>query len=195
MFLLSRPSDSRIRALLTSQSTKDFSYPDVFATRGKLPAGYLVLHGSVVLGRGSITFIRSVQELCRWRMFDVPSVELCWPDAPVRPEEPVAIVVQHFGFWSLNFCKIVYVIDEDGPIRRFGFAYGTLREHAEQGEERFLLEWDRNSDQVSYDILSFSRPGKLAVKAASPLARRLQRGFLRHSLAAMASAVRSSTHR
>jgi uncharacterized protein (UPF0548 family) len=105
----------------------------------------------------------------------------------------VAIVVQHFGFWSLNFCKIVYVVDEDGPIQRFGFAYGTLPEHAEQGEERFTVEWDRNSGQVSYDILSFSRPGKLAVKAAYPLARRLQRGFLRHSLAAMASAVRSST--
>ena len=192
MFLLSRPSDSRIRAILTGQSAKDFSYPDVGATRGKLPAGYLVLHGSVVLGRGSTTFIRSIQELCRWRMFDVPSVDLCWPDTPVRPEEPVAIVVQHFGFWSLNFCKIVYVVDEDGPIQRFGFAYGTLPEHAEQGEERFTVEWDRSSDQVSYDILSFSRPGNLAVRGAYPLARWLQRRFLRNSLAAMASAVRPS---
>jgi uncharacterized protein (UPF0548 family) len=136
-----------------------------------------------------------MQALREWKMFDVPDVRLCWPNAPIQPGQAVAIAITHFGFWSLNFCKIVYVIDEDGPLRRFGFAYGTLCEHAEQGEERFLLEWDRNSDQVSYDILSFSRPGKLAVKAASPLARRLQRGFLRHSLAAMARAVRSSTNR
>jgi uncharacterized protein (UPF0548 family) len=82
-------------------------------------------------------------------------------------------------------------IDEDGPVRRFGFAYGTLPEHAEQGEERFSVEWHRDSDLVSYDILSFSRPGNAAVKFAYPLARWLQRRFLRHSLAAMANAARA----
>ena len=82
------------------------------------------------------------------------------------------------------------MIDEDGPIRRFGFAYGTLPEHAEQGEERFTVEWQRSSDLVSYDIVSFSRPGNIAVKMAYPLARELQNRFLRHSLAAMVDAVR-----
>ena len=30
------------------------------------------------------------------------------------------------GFWWLNACRIVYVVDEAGPITQFGFAYGTL---------------------------------------------------------------------
>lgn len=136
-------------------------------------------------------FDRAVKALSQWKMFDVPGIQLCWPDALIQPGTTVAVVVKHFGFWSFNCCKIVYVIDEDGPIRRFGFAYGTLPEHAEQGEERFTVEWHRSSDLVSYDILSFSRPGNMAVKAAYPLARWLQRRFLQRSLAAMVDAVRA----
>lgn len=63
--------------------------------------------------------------------------------------------------------------------------------NSERDEERFTLEWDRASDAVSYDILSFSQPGHLLVHVAYPLARRLQRRFLRDSLAAMVEAVRS----
>jgi uncharacterized protein (UPF0548 family) len=31
----------------------------------------------------------------------------------------------------------VYVIEEGELVKKFGFAYGTLAEHAESGEERF----------------------------------------------------------
>jgi uncharacterized protein (UPF0548 family) len=79
--------------------------------------------------------------------------------ARAKPGQAVAVVIRHFGFWSLNCCKIVYVIDDDGPVRRLGFAYGTLPEHAEQGEERFTVEWQRSSDLVSYEIVSF--PGRV----------------------------------
>jgi uncharacterized protein (UPF0548 family) len=131
-----------------------------------------------------------VEAMRQWKMFSVPGIQLCWPGAPIRPGQAVAVVIKHFGFWSLNCCKIVYVIDEDGPIRRFGFAYGTLCEHAEQGEERFMVEWRRASDLVDYEIISFSRPGNIAVKIGYPLARRLQNRFVRYSLAAMLDAVR-----
>jgi hypothetical protein len=50
----------------------------------------------------------------------------------------------------LNAARIVYVVDEDGPICRYGFAYGTLAEHAESGEERFTVQWDRSEDNVWY---------------------------------------------
>jgi len=125
-----------------------------------------------------------------WKMFDLPGIWLCWPNIPIRPGSTVAIVIKHFGFWSLNCCRIVYVVDdEDGPVRRYGFAYGTLPEHAERGEERFTVEWDRTSDLVSYDILSFSRPGNLQTKLARPVAHWLQRRFLRDSVVAMTRAV------
>jgi hypothetical protein len=95
------------------------------------------------------------------------------------------------AFWILNFCKIVYVIDEEGPVRRVGFAYGTLPEHAEQGEERFAVERHRMPNVVSYDILSFSRPVSLAARVAYPLARRLQMRSVRQSLAALEKAVKA----
>ncbi|HWW14225.1 MAG TPA: DUF1990 domain-containing protein [Candidatus Dormibacteraeota bacterium] len=190
MFLLSRPCESHIRRILAGQRASDFSYPDVGATRGEPPAGYAVLQGRVDLGLGSTTFDRAAEALRRWKMFAVPRIQLCWPTTPIQPGEAVAVVIRHFGFWSLNCCKIAYVIDEEGPVRRFGFAYGTLPEHAEQGEERFTVEWHRASDVVCYDILSFSRPGSLKVKVAYPAARWLQRSFLRQSSAAMVDAVR-----
>ena len=37
------------------------------------------------------------------------------------------------GLWWLNACRIVYVVDEAGPVTRFGFAYGTLPGHAGSG--------------------------------------------------------------
>ncbi len=90
---------------------------------------------------------------------------------------------------SLNACRIVYVLEEDAPIRRYGFGYGTLAEHAEQGEERFSVEWHSGDDSVWYDILAFSRPNQWLVRAGYPLTRRLQRRFARDSMGAMAAAV------
>jgi uncharacterized protein (UPF0548 family) len=189
MFFLSKPDKEQIRTVLGSQQASSFSYTQVGATQGELPAGWAEMRGRTGLGAGSATFERAVRAMCQWKMFDVPGVELCWPDTSIQAEASVAILIRHFGFWSVNCCRIVYVIDDGVPVRRFGFAYGTLPEHAERGEERFCVEWDCASDLVSYDILSFSRPGNVAIKAAYPLARRLQRKFLQNSLAAMAEAV------
>lgn len=97
----------------------------------------------------------------------------------------VAILVNHFGFWSLNACRVVYVFEEE---RSYGFAYGTLQDHAEQGEERFSIEWAAD-DSVSYQILAFSKPGKWQTAMVRPLARSLQRRFARDSMAAMKRAI------
>jgi uncharacterized protein (UPF0548 family) len=84
----------------------------------------------------------------------------------------------------------VYVVNEDGPIARYGFAYGTLAEHAERGEERFTVEWNRSEDQARYAILAFSRPNKTLAKLGYPLSRILQRRFGEGSKVAMLQAVR-----
>src|SRR5262249_20824062 len=70
-----------------------------------------------------------------------------------------------------------------GQVQRYGFAYGTLPEHAESGEERFTVEWHEADDAVWYDILAFSRPHQLLVRLGYPLARRLQKRFARDSAA------------
>src|SRR4029077_17849423 len=94
-------------------------------------------------------------------------------------------VVRWFGLWSLNACRIVYVVDEDRPIRRFGFAYGTLADHAESGEERFSIEWRRDDDSVWFDIRAFSRPVHWLARAGYPLSRALQRRFAREAMREM----------
>jgi uncharacterized protein (UPF0548 family) len=190
MFYLSKPTDQQIRATLAQQQGREFSYPEVGSSQGELPRGYTTLHSRTKIGLGSVTFECAMNALSNWKMFDFPWILLCWPSVSIRPGNAVAIVIKHFGFWSLNCCRIVYVVDdEDGPVRRYGFAYGTLPEHAERGEERFTIEWDRTSDLVSYDILSFSRPGNLQTKLVCPVARWLQRRFVRDSVVAMTRAV------
>ncbi len=100
-------------------------------------------------------------------------------------------MVRHFGFWSLNACRVVYVVeDETSNGRRYGFAYGTLSDHAEKGEERFTVEWNLEDDAVWYDILAFSRPRKYLALMAYPLSRSLQRRFAVASKTAMLAAVR-----
>lgn len=189
MFLLNRPDESRIRQILAGQRESPFSYPEVGATQDELPRGYAVLRGRIDLGHGAIAFAKAAHALLRWKMFEVPGIQLCWPNTPIQPGESVAVLVKHFGFCSLNCCRIVYRVDEDGPVRRFGFAYGTLFEHAEQGEERFCVDWHRPSNVVGFEILSFSRPASILAKAGYPLAALLQKRFLRDSLAAIGKAV------
>jgi uncharacterized protein (UPF0548 family) len=101
----------------------------------------------------------------------------------------VAVVARVLGVWWVNACRVVYVVDQDGPVARSGFAYGTLPGHAESAEERFLAEWDRADDSVWYDILAFSRPRHPLARLGYPLTRRTQRRFARDSAAAMLRAV------
>lgn len=178
MLLMRTPSDSRVRQILESQIHAGFSYPDVGRSRDSTVQGYQVNHERFELGRGAGAFARARQAVREWRMFDIGWIRLCPPAAPIEAGSTVAVVVRHFGFWSLNVCRIVYVIDEE---RRYGFAYGTLPEHAESGEERFTVEW-REDNSVWYDLLAFSRE-------RYPLARALQRRFRRDSGAAMAKTV------
>jgi uncharacterized protein (UPF0548 family) len=189
MFLLTKPSEERIRRFIDSQRALPFSYPDVGATLSSSPALYTVDHNRIELGRDAETFNRAVRAIRQWKMFDMPWIRLCWPNTGIEVGETVAVLARHLGFFSLNACRIVSVIDTDDAIKRFGFAYGTLPDHAERGEERFTVEWDGENDAVSYDILAFSRPGSILAKLGYPFARRLQKKFAADSKRAMFEAV------
>jgi uncharacterized protein (UPF0548 family) len=121
-------------------------------------------------------------------MFNMPWLRLDRTSAPIQVGTDIAVSVHHFGFYSLNACRIVYVVDEEDPVKRFGFAYGTLMEHAESGEERFTVEWNRD-DTIWYDILAFSRPRQMLARLGYPLSRLLQKRFAEDSKAAMLEAV------
>ncbi len=189
MGALRRPSVSTIRDFLAAQRVLDFTYPAVGATATRPPAGYAVDRTRVRLGEGEDVFRAAEAALIRWDQFRLDWVEAWPPEAPIQVGEVVASVAHCFGLWWLNACRIVYVVREEGPVSRFGFANGTLPGHAEAGEERFLVEWDRATGEVWYDLLAFSRPHQLPVRLGYPLMRRIQKRFATESAAAMVRAV------
>ncbi len=180
-----RPRPDEVEAFRREQARRDFSYAAVGATRTTPPPGHTVDRSRALLGRGAAVAAAARQALASWRMFDLGWVTVSPPDAPIATGSTVAVTARAGPLWTLNACRIVYVVDEE---RRFGFAYGTLPGHAERGEERFLVERDR-SDEVWYDILAFSRPYHWLVRLAHPLTRLYQRRFARDSLAAMRRAA------
>jgi uncharacterized protein (UPF0548 family) len=146
-------------------------------------------HTRIKLGDGEAAFTRARDALRRWDQFRLGWVE-AWPaTAPIRAGEVVASVARLLGLWWLSACRVAYVVDEAGPVARFGFANGTLPAHPLRGEERFLVEWDRAGGGVWYDILAFSRPRSVPSRLGSPFLRRVQGRFGRESAAAMVRAV------
>lgn len=196
MYLLRRPADPVIRAFLASQASLPFSYERVGSTRtfdpatSVAPAGFVVDHNRIRLGEGAAAFGQAKAALHRWQMFDIGWARLCFPDAPLAAGTTVAVLARALGLWSLHATRIVYTLDEPGAgVSRYGFAYGTLPDHAASGEERFLVEWDHRKDEVWYDLLAVSRPAHLLTRLGYPYMRRLQRRFGPASLAAMQRAV------
>ena len=190
MYSLRKPGDGEIRAFLSAQKDQPFSYAQVGASRGQPPRGYTLDHNRIRLGEGPEAFQRAVRAVREWKMFAMPWIQLCWPDAPIQEGETVGVLVSLLGIWSLNAARIVYVIEESGPDKRFGFAYGTLPEHGERGEERFAVEFHAKDQSVWYDVRAFSRPNLLA-RLGYPFARAMQKRFARDSKAAMQKAVRN----
>ena len=190
VILLRKPSDARIGRFLDDQRSLPFSYPEVGASRDGAPPGYPVNQLRGRLGVGPEMFARAVEALRRWRMYETGWTKLCWPDAPITGGTVVGVLGRHFGLWSLNACRIVYVIEEEASLlRRYGFAFGTLPAHVERGEERFTVEWHRADDSVSYEVFAFARPAHPLARAGSPFVRLVQRQFAAASLRAMAAAV------
>jgi uncharacterized protein (UPF0548 family) len=191
VFLIGEPSAVRISLLFDEQREAPLSYAEVGVSRetpGKVP-GYTVDHNRVRLGDGEEVFGRAAEALYAWKMFDLGWVRLLPRGAPVEVGTTVAVLARHHGFRSLNFSRVVYEVSgEDDGIRKLGFAYGTLPEHAESGEERFVVEWHRDGSVV-YDLYAFSRPNHLLSRLGYPFARGLQRRFARGSLGAMVRAT------
>jgi uncharacterized protein (UPF0548 family) len=191
MIILRKPTPEVIQAYVADQSARDFTYPHVGQTVTTPPPGWVVDHTRIELGKGEGVFDRAKRALLHWRHFDLGWVEASPVDTPVRSGETVAVLIRAFGIWWLNAARIVYVVDETvESVTRFGFAYGTLPGHVEAGEERFLVELDRTTDRVFYDIYAFSRPRHILTRIAPWQVRRMQKQFARDSSAAMMRASR-----
>lgn len=86
---------------------------------------------------------------------------------------------------------MVYRVGTDTG-HEFGFGYGTLTNHAEEGEEIFSLRFDEASGAVTYAIRAASKPRAALARIGYPVTRAFQARFRRDSPAALARAVDAS---
>lgn len=186
MFLTRRPSSQEIKQFLDRSQSLRFSYDPIGIAR-EAPRGYKIDEASSIIGQGEVTFARAKQALTNWKHFDLGWVELHPQGAPVEVGSVVAVLVRHLGFWSLNGCRIVYLIDK--AEMEFGFAYGTLANHAELGEEIFEVNFNPASEEVIYRIRAVSKARAFAARVGYPFTRFLQDRFRRDSIAAMRRAL------
>ena len=183
MFVLGEPSRHRLVELLERISSASLTYSDIGATRSSsLPFGYRDDRYQRVLGTEDAVFERAARGLRAWRAHEGAGVEVFPDDAPVEAGRTVLLTVRAGAAWVIAPCRVVYVIEEDD---RWGFAYGTLPGHPEQGEEAFVVERDQ-SGIATFRITAFSRPSALLARIGGPITRVVQRRVTSQYLDALA---------
>lgn len=185
MFRFREPLTAEIRDFLSNNALTSFSYKDLGCTRGRSVPGFNTDRLRIQLGGGDIIFEKAKRAIRDWRMFNIEWVKLCWPYKKLVPGTVVAVQAHHYGFYSLNAAKILYVVDEP---KRFGFAYGTLVKHVARGEELFLV-YQEDDGSVWYEVTAISRPNHWLAWVFYPLTRRRQARFAKDSLQAMLEAM------
>jgi uncharacterized protein (UPF0548 family) len=187
MFYARRPSTDVIDRFLRDSQELPLSYGPIGLVREK-SAGYELDEEIVVIGHGKSDFERARAALMAWKQFDIGWVETFPRHAPVAVGTVVAVLIRHLGCWSLNGCRVLYIVGSHDEAR-FGFAYGTLTNHAEAGEELFEVFVDGESNEVMYRIRATSKPRAALARAGQPIVRALQARFRRHSATAMTRAT------
>jgi len=190
MFTLFEPSATQIEDFLARQKDLPFSYSEVGASQTAIPSGYPINHHRIQLGSGADAFARAKKAIQNWTMYKLSWTRLYPSDAPVAVGGVVCVIVNHGFCWSINPCRIIYLLEENGEVERFGFAFGTLPGHSEEGEERFTVEWRHADDSVWFELLSFARPHHILAKIGFPFVGLFQRKFAEDCGRAMLDAVK-----
>ena len=188
MFLTRRPSNRAIEEFIQESSRLPLSYKQIGIAKQQHTSGFKTDEASAVIAHGGDAFDKAKLALRNWQQFDFGWVELFPRNASIEPGTNVAVLVHHIGFWSLNGCRVVYLIDDRESV--FGFAYGTLTNHAEMGEEIFEVSLDAETEEVTYRISAVSKPRATLAQIGYPITRVLQARFRRDSILAMERAIR-----
>ena len=117
MFMIREPSDDDVARFIASQRDLPFTYAEVGATNARPPAGYNVDHNRIQLGSGETTYRSAVDALKNWRHFELGWVGIVPRGVPVEVGATVAVQAKSFWLWSLNACRIVYLINEAGGMK------------------------------------------------------------------------------
>ncbi len=188
MFFVRRPTEREIDRFLQASHDLPLSYEPVGSASQRRPGFDFDEHVTVV-GHGDAAYIRVKAALARWKHCQLGWADVFPRGAPIDPGTVVAVMFRHLGFWSLNGCRVVYRIGAEDDVE-FGFAYGTLTNHAECGEEIFKVALDTQTGDVSYMLRAASKPRATLARLGYPVVRLLQARFRRESARAVAAAIR-----
>ncbi|HME48981.1 MAG TPA: DUF1990 domain-containing protein [Mycobacterium sp.] len=155
-----------------------FTYREIGATAGELPDGYHHARESAVIGRGRERFESAGAKVMRWGMLRGAGLGVT---ASSEVADVGSVVIVRLGPVAAP-SRVVYVVDDDNER---GFAYGTLRGHAESGEEKFAVRYDPVTDEVHAEVTAFSRHATWWSKAVAPLTSLLQRVVMKRYLSAV----------
>ncbi len=180
-----KPSENILNQWLSNRHQEAFSYSEVGATKADFPKGYNHDRNKCLLGTGDEVFEKAKKALQNWQHFPANWTKI-YPNNGFKVNEEVVVLFHLFGLYWFNSCRVIYIIDEDN---RFGFAYGTLKNHVEKGEEIFFLERD-DTGKVWYKIQAFSQPRFWMARIGKPITRAFQRKFVKNSFEAMQHAVK-----
>jgi uncharacterized protein (UPF0548 family) len=162
-----------MRQMVDSLDDAEPTYGDIGATlAGTQPEGFHHDSYEAELGSGSDTFERAVLGLKTWKAHRLPGMRLFPPGQEIRTGANVIVTMGTPMVALAAPCRIVSVIDGQ---TRWGFAYGTLPGHPEQGEEAFVVSISPDQT-VRFEIKAFSRPGDPLVRLSGPIGRGIQRG-------------------
>lgn len=190
MFRLARASQQeREKLLATARQVPPSSPPLLTLTDGPLgtpPSGFVHDLSRNQIGRGQHAFAAARKALQRWEQFDLGWVRIANPIPKVIPGELVAVEAYTACLWSINLSRIVEIVDSP---TRFGFMYATTALHVEEGQERFVVEIDTESESVVYLVEAISRPRHILARVGYPFSRAMQHRFARDSHARMRRSV------
>jgi uncharacterized protein (UPF0548 family) len=162
-----------MKQMVENLESAEPTYSDVGATlAGKPPEGFHYDRYETLLGKGPETFQRAVKGLKAWEAHRLPGMRVFPNDQEIRTGATVVVTLGTPVVALAAPCRIVSVIDGQ---TRWGFAYGTLPGHPEQGEEAFVISMSPDQT-VRFEIQAFSRPGDPLVRLSGPIGRGIQKG-------------------
>ncbi|MGH9170292.1 MAG: DUF1990 family protein [Acidimicrobiales bacterium] len=165
------PSVAQLDERRTSLAYQAVTYEQVGATgSATLPSGYHHDRRSVSVGTGDSDWAQACRGLIEWKAHERAGVAIAPAGAALVPGTVVTATKRIGLLWVVAPCKITSVTATDD---RFGFAYGTLPGHPEEGEEAFHIVRGDNG-RVSFEIVAFSRPAVLLARLGGPITRGIQ---------------------
>jgi uncharacterized protein (UPF0548 family) len=145
----------------------------VTLTGAPLPAGYRPDRHQILLSDRPEVFDTASEGLRTWQAHRGAGATVT-PDSAPAEGETVLVSIRKGLIAVVAPCRIVGVWAD---ANRYGFAYGTLPGHPEQGEEAFVVR--RAPMGVIFEVVAFSRPADLPARLGGPLTRLVQRNATR----------------